>query len=40
MVHHGETKVAFGFTVVDGLIIEIELLADPDGARRDARAGV
>ena len=27
---HGETKVAFGFTVVDGLITEIELLADPD----------
>jgi RNA polymerase sigma factor (sigma-70 family) len=26
---HGETKVAFGFTVVDGLITEIELLADP-----------
>ena len=27
---HGETKVVFGFTVVDGLITEIELLADPD----------
>jgi RNA polymerase sigma-70 factor, ECF subfamily len=27
---HGETKVAFGFTVVDGLITEIELLADPE----------
>src|SRR5689334_2869743 len=26
---HGETKVVFGFTVVDGLITEIELLADP-----------
>ena len=28
--HGGETKVAFGFTVVDGLITEIELLADPE----------
>ncbi len=27
--YHGETKVVFGFTVVDGLITEIELLADP-----------
>ncbi len=27
---HGETKVAFGFTVVDGLIVEIELLAAPE----------
>ncbi|MET0837398.1 MAG: sigma-70 family RNA polymerase sigma factor [Marmoricola sp.] len=27
---HGETKVVFGFTVVDGLITEIELLADPE----------
>jgi len=26
---HGETKVVFGFSVVDGLITEIELLADP-----------
>jgi RNA polymerase sigma factor (sigma-70 family) len=26
----GETKVAFGFTIVDGLITEIELMADPD----------
>jgi RNA polymerase sigma-70 factor (ECF subfamily) len=26
----GMTKVAFGFTVVDGLITEIELLAEPD----------
>ena len=26
----GETKVAFGFTVVDGLITEIELMADPE----------
>jgi len=26
----GETKVAFGFTVVDGRIVEIELLADHD----------
>ena len=32
----GETKVAFAFTVVDGRITEIELLADPDvvGAAR------
>src|SRR4051794_34667783 len=29
-LHHGETKVVFGFTVVDGLISEVELLADPD----------
>ena len=28
--HGGETKVAFGFTVVDGRITEIELIADPD----------
>jgi RNA polymerase sigma factor (sigma-70 family) len=27
---HGETKVVFGFTVVEGRITEIELLADPD----------
>jgi RNA polymerase sigma-70 factor (ECF subfamily) len=27
---HGEKKVAFGFTVVDGLITEIELIADPE----------
>ena len=26
----GETKVAFGFTIVDGLITEIELIADPE----------
>jgi len=26
----GETKVAFGFTIVDGLITEIELMADPE----------
>jgi RNA polymerase sigma factor (sigma-70 family) len=26
----GETKVAFAFTVVDGRVTEIELLADPD----------
>ena len=26
----GTTKVAFGFTIVDGRITEIELLADPD----------
>jgi hypothetical protein len=29
-VHAGDTKVAFGFTIVDGRITEIELLADPD----------
>ncbi|MCW2760793.1 MAG: DNA-directed polymerase sigma-70 factor [Marmoricola sp.] len=29
-MHAGDTKVAFGFTVVDGRILEIELLADPD----------
>jgi RNA polymerase sigma factor (sigma-70 family) len=28
--YHGETKVVFGFTVVDGLITEIELLANPE----------
>ena len=28
--HGGETKVAFGFTVLDGRITEIELIADPD----------
>jgi RNA polymerase sigma-70 factor (ECF subfamily) len=26
----GETRVAFGFTIVDGLITEIELMADPE----------
>ena len=26
----GEPKVVFGFTVVDGRIVEIELIADPD----------
>jgi RNA polymerase sigma factor (sigma-70 family) len=35
-VHAGETKVAFGFTVVDGRITEIELLADP-GVLSEAR---
>jgi RNA polymerase sigma factor (sigma-70 family) len=29
-VQAGQTRVAFGFTLVDGLITEIELLADPD----------
>ena len=29
-LQEGATKVAFGFTIVDGLITEIELLADPD----------
>ncbi len=29
-LQQGETKVAFGFTIVDGLITEIELLADAD----------
>ena len=28
--HKGQTKVAFAFTIVDGRITEIELLADPD----------
>jgi RNA polymerase sigma factor (sigma-70 family) len=28
--HQGETRVVFGFTVEDGRITEIELLADPD----------
>jgi RNA polymerase sigma factor (sigma-70 family) len=27
--HQGEVKVVFGFTVVDGKVVEIELLADP-----------
>ena len=27
--HKGEVKVVFGFTVVDGRVLEIELLADP-----------
>jgi hypothetical protein len=29
-LHGGDPKVAFGFTIVDGRITEIELLADPD----------
>jgi RNA polymerase sigma factor (sigma-70 family) len=28
--HEGKPRVAFGFTVVDGKVLEIELLADPD----------
>ena len=30
----GTPKVVFGFTVEDGLITEIELMADPDGLGR------
>jgi RNA polymerase sigma-70 factor (ECF subfamily) len=33
----GEIKVVFGFTVVDGRVVEIEVLADPDVVRRAAR---
>ena len=33
----GEIKVVFGFTVVDGRVREIELLADPDVLTRAAR---
>jgi RNA polymerase sigma-70 factor (ECF subfamily) len=32
--HRGETKVAFAFTVVDGRITEIELLAEPEVVAR------
>jgi RNA polymerase sigma-70 factor (ECF subfamily) len=38
-VHAGETKVAFGFTIVDGRITEIELLADAE-VLTDARVQV
>jgi RNA polymerase sigma factor (sigma-70 family) len=38
-MHAGQTRVAFGFTLVDGLITEIELLADPD-VLTDARVQV
>ena len=27
---HGEPKVVFGFSVADGRIVEIELIADPE----------
>ena len=33
----GEIKVVFGFTVVDGRVLEIEVLADPSVVRRAAR---
>jgi RNA polymerase sigma-70 factor (ECF subfamily) len=29
-VHHREVKVAFLFTVVDGLIAGVDLVADPE----------
>ena len=29
-MHRGETRVVFGFTIEDGRIVEIEMLADPD----------
>ncbi|GGF38688.1 DNA-directed RNA polymerase sigma-70 factor [Marmoricola endophyticus] len=29
-IHHGETRVAFDFTVVDGLVVRIAFRADPD----------
>ena len=35
--HKGEVKVVFGFTVVDGKVVEIEVLADPDVLTRAAR---
>ena len=35
--HRGEVKVVFAFTVVDGRVREIELLADPDVLTRVAR---
>ena len=35
--YRGEIKVVFAFTVVDGLVREIELLADPDVLLRAAR---
>jgi RNA polymerase sigma factor (sigma-70 family) len=34
---HGEVKVVFGFTVVDGKVLQIEVLANPDVLRRAAR---
>ena len=35
--YKGEVKVVFGFTVVDGKVVEIEVLADPDVLTRAAR---
>jgi RNA polymerase sigma factor (sigma-70 family) len=35
--YKGEVKVVFGFTVVDGRVVEIEVLADPAVLRRAAR---
>jgi RNA polymerase sigma-70 factor (ECF subfamily) len=35
--HKGEVKVVFGFTVVDGRVVEIEVLADPDVLKRAGR---
>jgi RNA polymerase sigma-70 factor (ECF subfamily) len=35
--HKGEIKVVFGFTVVDGKVVEIEVLANPDVLTRAAR---
>ena len=32
--HRGEVNVVFAFTVVDGRVREIELLADPDALTR------
>ena len=35
--YKGEVKVVFGFTVVDGKVVEIEVLADPDVLTRAGR---
>ena len=35
--YKGEVKVVFGFTVVDGRVVEIEVLADPDVLTRAGR---
>ncbi len=35
--YQGEVKVVFGFTVVDGKVVEIEVLADPDVLTRAGR---
>ena len=35
--YKGEVKVVFGFTVADGKVVEIEVLADPDVLTRVAR---
>ena len=35
--YKGEVKVVFGFTVADGKVVEIEVLADPDVLTRAGR---